>query len=174
MPSAQKGIDKGMKLTRFWKRCIVGWKYTWAQKPTRKLVRTYFPHSDFRLISDNIISTFLLLEARRVKRSPLATRTPQTIWFNYSWEYNCAARYGVIALDVALVCWVLPGVAWGPQVNWMVLFIRYGLICGMRISNSRQYGKWKQELRNEVENRIQDWCWVHSAGVCRTDHVSRA
>ena len=31
---AQKGIDKGKKSTRFWERCTVGWKYTWAQKST--------------------------------------------------------------------------------------------------------------------------------------------
>ena len=41
-PKAQKGIDKGKKSTRFWERCIVGWKYTWAQKSTWKLVRTHF------------------------------------------------------------------------------------------------------------------------------------
>ena len=33
-PKAQKGIDKGKKSTRFWRRCIVGWNYTWAQKST--------------------------------------------------------------------------------------------------------------------------------------------
>ena len=31
-PKAQKGIDKGRKSTRFGEQCIVGLKYTWAQK----------------------------------------------------------------------------------------------------------------------------------------------
>ena len=35
VPKAQKGIDKGKKSTRFWQRCIVGWKYTWASKIDR-------------------------------------------------------------------------------------------------------------------------------------------
>ena len=26
-PKVQKGIDKGKKSTRYWKRCLVGWKY---------------------------------------------------------------------------------------------------------------------------------------------------
>ena len=33
-PKAQKGIDTGKKSTRFWKRCIVGWNYTWAPQST--------------------------------------------------------------------------------------------------------------------------------------------
>ena len=32
---------KGKKSTRFWDRCRVGWKYTWVQKSTWKLVRTH-------------------------------------------------------------------------------------------------------------------------------------
>ena len=37
-PKAQKGIDKGKKSTRFWERCIVGYKYTWASKSTWKSI----------------------------------------------------------------------------------------------------------------------------------------
>ena len=47
-PKVQKGIDKGKKSTRYWKRCLVGWKYAWAQKSTWKLARTQFLISAFR------------------------------------------------------------------------------------------------------------------------------
>ena len=48
-PKAQKGIDKGKKSTRFWELCIVGWKYTWAQKSTWKLERTHLSCFHFSL-----------------------------------------------------------------------------------------------------------------------------
>ena len=77
-PKAQKGIDKGKKSTRFWERCILGWKYTWDQISTenRNWIRAQF--TNYCLIHGAVDE---FARQAHLWSKPLLWETPQSYYW---------------------------------------------------------------------------------------------